>query len=122
MYEDRYYEAKKYARSLDYSHDKYKDYHKALVDILYGCHVHRREFMKLANEAGIDLMQPDARSEHPHPVLWWNVDLPNHVLLARDGEQSNYWAFTTTDERLSKQLAEAWEREEQPKIDALMNQ
>jgi hypothetical protein len=104
----RYYEAKKYAHSLDYSYERYHDYHKALIQIVWSSPVSEEKFMAIARDAKVDLNVPDAISEHPHPIRWWNVNLPDYVLIAKDGEQDNYWAFTALDDRIMQNLAEAY--------------
>lgn len=112
---ERHYEAARYAQSLDYSAGLYPDYHKALITNIYSHSVLPEEFAALASQADIDLEHPDATSKEPHPILWWNVDLPTHVLLAKDGEpgQDNYWAVTTQDEAMMQRLAEAFRAEEE---------
>jgi hypothetical protein len=105
---ERYYDAEKYAHSLEYSHGRYHDYHTSLVTNLYSAAIDRAQFMEIAREAGIDLNRPDATSEHPHRILWWNVDVPNHVLLAKHGELEYYWAFSTADDNIMRQLASAY--------------
>ncbi len=111
MASGQYYEAKKYAFSLDYSHGRYESYHQALLMNLYSEAVERAIFMKLAKEAHIDLAQPDETSTYPHPIHWWNVDLSDYVLLAKDGEQENYWAFTRRGDEIMQRLAKAFDEE-----------
>lgn len=112
MASGRYYEAKKYAYSLDYSHGRYDNYHKALLTNLYSEAVGRSVFMRLVTEAHKDLAQPDATSRHPYPIHWWNVDLPDFVLIAKDGEQENYWAFTRRSEEIMQDWAKELDEEE----------
>jgi hypothetical protein len=104
----RYYEAKKYAHSLNYSHRLYQDYNKALIQNVWSRPISKDKFMAIARDAKLDLDVPDAISEHPHPIKWWNVDLPDYVLIAKDGEQDNYWAFTALDDRMMQNLEEAF--------------
>jgi hypothetical protein len=109
MVSERYHEAKKYAYSLDRSYRRYENYHKALLANLYSEAIDANEFVRLAKVANVDLSQPDATSESPHRILWWNVDLPDYVLLAKDGGERNYWAFTRRSDQIMQQLAKAFD-------------
>jgi len=108
MANERHYEAKKYAHSLDYSYGRYPAYYKALITNIDSARVSKDVFMEIVCEARLNLSEdPDATSVYPRPIKWWNVDLPNYVLIARDDKDA-YWAFTMADEQIMKQLDEAY--------------
>lgn len=106
MANGRYYDATKYAHDLDYSHDRYREYHQTLCRSLYSEAIPADDFEKIAREAGVDLKKPDAESKHPYPIMWWNVALPTYVLIARDGGHENHWAFPVRADALMKKLAQ----------------
>jgi len=102
----RYYDATKYAHDLDESHDRDQVYHHALCKSLHSKAIPADDFAKIAREAGVDLKKPDATSQYPHLVQWWNVATRTHVLIARDGEGKKHWAFPVRSDALMKKLAQ----------------
>jgi len=104
--QDRYYDATKYAHDLDESHDRDQVYHHALCKSLDSKAIPAADFEQIAREAGVDLKKPDATSQYPQPVQWWNVATRTHVLIAQDGEGEKHWAFPVRSDARMKKLAQ----------------
>jgi len=102
----RYFDATKYAHDLDESHDRDQVYHDALCTSLDSKAIPAADFATIARDAGVDLKKPDAASQYPQPVQWWNVTTPTHVLIARDGEGEKHWAFPVRSDERMKKLAQ----------------
>lgn len=50
---------------------------------LMGSEIVEEVFQQVAREANLTLDKPDAISEHPFRVEWWNALLPLHVVVGR---------------------------------------